>query len=158
MPWQKREEIIARPAAAAVVVTLGKSVSVKAEWGSGGSQENRGTLALKLVSNNTQSTSTGKFEMLVWLAKIPKAACQLRFLQTRVPIANFMSNFTFVKHQFSIVSNEDKRKLSEMRCNLIIFVGNVINAYGNYLLVNSFFFIQNLKQDIFQHTIYFLIN
>ena len=53
MPWQKREEIIARPAAAAVVVvTLGKSVSVKGEWGSGGSQENRGTLALKLVSGN----------------------------------------------------------------------------------------------------------
>ena len=53
MPWQKREEIIARPAAAAVavVVTLGKSVSVKGEWGSGGSQENRGTLALKLLSS-----------------------------------------------------------------------------------------------------------
>ena len=49
----KEEEIIARPAAAAVamVVTLGKSVSVKGEWGSGGNQENRGTLALKLVSS-----------------------------------------------------------------------------------------------------------
>ena len=38
------------------------------------------------------------------------------------------------------MSNEDKRQLSEMRCNLIIFVGNVINTYGNYLLVNSFFY------------------